>query len=113
MYRPERKKRRAVLALVVALLPISISSAHHSGAQYDRSTIVEKQATVIRFDFRNPHAYIYVSDADGVEWTVEMNSAVRLRRDGWSAESLKAATRLPFGQSPTRTRTRNASVRAT
>ena len=54
------------------------------------------EATVIRFEFRNPHAYIYVRDADGAEWTVEMNSAVRLRRDGWSANSLAGGDRITF-----------------
>jgi hypothetical protein len=81
--------------LVLAILPTT-GFSHHSGAQYDRSVIVEKTATVVRFDFRNPHAYLIMSDSDGAEWEVEMISAVRLRRAGWSAESFAVGDQLTF-----------------
>ena len=86
---------QVIAITVLAALP-TIAISHHSGAQYDRSTIVEKEATVIRFDFRNPHAYLIVSDSSGAEWEVEMISAVRLRRAGWDAESFARGDQLTF-----------------
>ena len=85
-----------LLIVALAVLSAGTSTAHHSGAQYDRSIIVEKEATVIRFDFRNPHAYLIMSDSDGVEWEVEMISAVRLRRAGWNAESFASGDQMTF-----------------
>ena len=58
--------------------------------------MVEKEVTVARFDFRNPHAYLIVNDSEGVQWEVEMISAVRLRRAGWDADSFTPGDRLTF-----------------
>jgi hypothetical protein len=51
---------------------------------------------VVRFDFRYPHAYLIVVDSGGEQWEVEMISAVRLRRAGWSAESFVEGDTLTF-----------------
>jgi hypothetical protein len=72
------------------------SWAHHSPAQYEEDVIVEKSATVIRFEFRNPHSYILVSDSDNAEWLLETSSAVRLRRKGWTAELFSPGDRISF-----------------
>jgi hypothetical protein len=85
-----------MLIMALAVLPTGTSTAHHSGAQYDRSIIVEREATVVWFDFRNPHAYLVVTDSEGVEWMVEMMSAVRLRREGWNAETMGKGDQVTF-----------------
>jgi hypothetical protein len=87
---------KTALLVVLTALSVGTSTAHHSGAQYDRSVIVEKEVTVVRFDFRNPHAYIFVIDSDGVEWIVEMISAARLRHAGWTAEKFVRGDQLTF-----------------
>ena len=96
MRNPARLSVQTILVVALAVLSVGTSTAHHSGAQYDRSVIIEKEATVVRFDFRNPHAYLIVSDSDDVAWEVEMISAVRLRRAGWNAESFASGDRLTF-----------------
>ncbi len=105
-----------MLVATLAVLSVGTSTAHHSGAQYDRSVIVEKEVTVVRFDFRNPHAYLIVSDSDGVEWMVEAISAVRLRREGWNAGSFASGDQVTFrayaNRNPQKNRVRLRSVTA-
>jgi len=106
-----------MVLLALTVLSFGTSTAHHSGAQYDRSVIVEKEATVVRFDFRNPHAYLIVTDTDGIEWMVETMSAVRLRREGWGAESLGRGDQVTFraiaNRNPQKNRVRLRSLTAT
>lgn len=87
---------QSILLVALAVLSVGASRAHHSGAQYNRSEIVEREATVVRFDFRNPHVYLIAVDADGIEWTVETMSAVRLRREGFDAESFASGDKISF-----------------
>jgi hypothetical protein len=96
MRNPAKLTVQTMLVVALAVLSVDTSTAHHSGAQYDRTVVVEKEATVVRFDFRNPHAYLIVTDTDGVEWMVEMISAVRLRREGWNAESFGRGDQVTF-----------------
>lgn len=84
------------LLMTLGLAPAGRLAAHHSPAQYDESALVEKSATIVRFEFRNPHTYILVRDADGAEWLLETSSAVRLRRAGWNAESFSPGDRISF-----------------
>ena len=86
----------AIVFAVLACSVIGTAAAHHSGAQYDSTDIVEMEATVVRFDFRNPHVYIVATDADGVEWMLETSSAVRMRREGWSKDSLTSGDQITF-----------------
>jgi hypothetical protein len=105
-----------MLLVTLAILSVGTSTAHHSGAQYDRSVIVEKEATVVRFDFRNPHSYLIVSDSDSVEWMVETISAVRLRREGWNAGSFASGDQVTFraiaNRNPQKNRVRLRSLTA-
>jgi len=116
MRNPARLTVQTALVVAMVVLSVGTSTAHHSGAQYDRSVIVEKEATVVRFDFRNPHAYLIVSDSDGVEWMVETMSAVRLRREGWDAESLAKGDQVTFraiaNRNPQKNRVRLRSLTA-
>jgi hypothetical protein len=91
--------RSAINVFLLATLVLGLtgqSSAHHSPAQYERLVIVEKNATVIRFEFRNPHTYILVRDSDDAEWMLETSSAVRLRRDGWSEDLFSPGDNITF-----------------
>lgn len=87
---------KVVLVISLSTALVELSPAHHSPSQYDQSVTVEKQATVIRFEFRNPHSYILVSDSDNAEWWLETSSAVRLRRKGWNPELFAPGDRILF-----------------
>ncbi len=68
-------------------------AAHHSTAMYNMDNPVTVTGTVKRFEWTNPHAFIYlaVKDENGkeVEWTVEMMSLNHLRSYGWMHTTVK------------------------
>ena len=63
-------------------------AAHHGTGMYDMSHPVTVTGVVKRFEWTNPHAYIYldVKDDKGntVEWVVEMMALNHLKSYGWS-----------------------------
>ena len=77
-------------ALLVAPAPMA---AHHSTSMYDMDNPVTVTGTVKRFEWTNPHAFIFVEvkDKDGqpVEWEVEMMSLNHLRSYGWVRDTVK------------------------
>lgn len=80
--------RNALLLLLVASSPCF---AHHGRApHYDESKPVHLEGVVSRFEFINPHAFVYldVSDATGkkVTWSCEMPSRTVLVRNGVTVE---------------------------
>src|SRR6266853_4775161 len=84
-----------VLALVALLASACIPAfAHHSlAAAYDEKKPVTLKGTVTKFDWTNPHVFLFldVVDAGGnvVNWAVEFPSRIELKRDGWTAESAR------------------------
>ena len=81
-----------VLGLVITGLP---AEAHHASAPfYDDTKSVEIIGTVARFNFRNPHSFIFIEaeneDGEMVEWEVEFGPAVQMSRRGWTRETIKA-----------------------
>lgn len=84
-------RTRFLILLCIAALP---AVAHHSfAAEFDDKQPVTLNGTVVKFDFMNPHSWIYldVTKADGkVErWAVETGSTNALFRRGWRKESLR------------------------
>jgi diphthamide biosynthesis methyltransferase len=79
------------LGLVLATTP---AFGHHSTAMYDMSNPTTVTGVVKRFEWTNPHAYIYLDVKDdkgnSVEWTVEMMSLNHLKGYGWSRDTVKA-----------------------
>ena len=78
-----------LLALIIAT-PLL---AHHSTAMYDMNHPVTVTGVVKRFEWTNPHAFVYleVKDEKGsaVEWEVEMMSLNHLRSYGWTRSTVK------------------------
>ena len=92
-----------VLAVAFAMTP---ALAHHSTAMYDSAHPVTVTGTVKRFEWANPHAFVYleVKDAKGnvVEWEVEMMSLNHLRNYGWTSKTVKPGDVLSCTGSPAR-----------
>jgi len=87
-------KRALFLIFVLGFLSASAPLlAHHGNAAYDETTPVRIKGTVTKFDWANPHVYIYldVKDIDGTvtHWSVESLSPERMARMGWTKESVK------------------------
>jgi DNA/RNA endonuclease YhcR with UshA esterase domain len=88
------KLRFLVLALALTLVfPGSTLFAHHSTAMYNMANPTTVTGTVKRFEWTNPHAYIYleVKDESGntTEWAIEMMSLNHLKSYGWSRNTVQ------------------------
>ena len=96
-------------ALVAAALP---AAAHHSYSMFDMNRKVVLDATVARFKWQNPHAFI---DADVVargrteRWAIEMTSPNNLVQSGWKRTSLKPGDRVKIHVHPLRNGSRGGA----
>jgi hypothetical protein len=76
--------------LVLSAVP---ASAHHAWVGYDMNTNTTVQGTVSKFEFINPHVWIYldVKDAKGniQKWETGGPSPIRMGGNGWNKNSLK------------------------
>src|SRR5688572_13877684 len=76
--------RRALLTTGLGLaFATTRAIAHHSTAMYDMATPVTVKGTVKRFEWTNPHAFIFLDVKDdkgeSVEWEIELMSLNHLR----------------------------------
>jgi hypothetical protein len=86
--------RLMALAVALSTLPLATPSlAHHSTAMYNMANPVTVTGVVKRFEWTNPHAYIYleVTNEKGtkVEWQIEMMSLNHLKSYGWTHDTVK------------------------
>jgi hypothetical protein len=93
----DRALHRWLLPLAAALAAPAVS-AHHSAAVYDMQSVVALRGTVRRYEWKNPHVYIFVDVEDErgepVEWAVEGESTALMTRSGWSATTLAPGDRV-------------------
>ena len=85
--------RRYLLAVAAPTMLAAPLSAHHSTAMYQMDHPTTVTGTVKRFEWTNPHAFIYldVKDEKGnsVEWEIELMSLNHLRSYGWVRTTVK------------------------
>ena len=101
--------RLALAAVLLAPLP---AVAHHSYSMFDMRKTVALEATVVRFKWQNPHAFIELDAAGrgGTErWAIEMTSPNNLTQDGWRRTSLKPGDRITVWVHPLRSGARGGS----
>ena len=89
-----RKFTVALATMLVAFVPAATPVfAHHSTAMYNMANPVTVTGVVKRFEWTNPHAFIYleVTDENGkkVEWQIEMMSLNHLKSYGWMHNTVK------------------------
>jgi hypothetical protein len=82
-------------AVAALLLTATRASAHHAfAAEYDESKRVTFTGIVTKFEWTNPHAWLYVEGKDEngktTSWGFEMGSPNGLAHRGWSRTALKA-----------------------
>jgi uncharacterized protein DUF6152 len=67
--------------------------AHHSTAMYDMANPVTVKGAVKRFEWTNPHAFIFLDVKDdkggSTEWEIELMSLNHLRSYGWIRTTVK------------------------
>jgi hypothetical protein len=83
---------------LTALLLVGTALAHHSPIVFDRTRQVTLTGTVTEFRWGNPHSWIHieVADADGkvANWSIEMDPASHLAREGWRSSTLKTGDKI-------------------
>lgn len=98
--------RPPVLAL--CLLGGGGALAHHSYSMFDPTRQLTVSGTVAKFEWRNPHTYIWIyspsKDNPGKYdlLAFENGSPAVLSRQGWSRESLKANDKVTVEFAPLR-----------
>lgn len=90
---------RFLLLPCLALFAVSALQAHHSlTAEYDQSKKVTLHGTLTSIDWRNPHAWIYLSvkEESGAtaKWQCELGSPNAMTRQGWTQDAAKAGDEL-------------------
>ena len=93
-----RLKWAALAAVLTCLMVAPPLSAHHSTAMYEMANPTTISGTVKRFEWTNPHAFIYldVKDDKGntVEWEIELMSLNHLRSYGWVRTTVKPGDQI-------------------
>ena len=86
-------KIRFVAILAAALMTTAAAGAHHSFAPFNTETEKTITGTVNRFEWTNPHTWLWIDVADEngkvVTWGVEGMSPNYLARRGWSKTTFK------------------------
>ncbi len=87
-------RRKTFLLICLGLFAGLALWGHHSlNAEYDQSKPVTLTGTFTQLDWRNPHAWIYLSvknASGGVEsWRCELGSPNAMSRVGFSRDSVK------------------------
>jgi hypothetical protein len=81
----------AALAMAMA----TPGASHHSTAMFEWGTSTElKGVTIERWDWTNPHTFLYVKDAAGNRWAFEGMSPSHLARAGWTKRSIQAGEKV-------------------
>ena len=96
----------AVVALGFVLTSPPAEAHHNSTPFYDDTQDVEVIGTVLRFNFRNPHSFIFIEAENEagelVEWEVELGAAVTMSRRGWTRETISAGDQIRAVGNPSR-----------
>jgi Family of unknown function (DUF6152) len=101
-------KRNLSFAILLALALANAPplAAHHSFAMFDNDHQLKITATVTKFDWQNPHIYIFATGGEGGKeaksWTVEGASPGILNRIGWKFNIVKVGDKVTMIIAPLR-----------
>ncbi len=86
-------KTLCAAAAALLLTTMRISAHHAFAAEYDENKRITVSGTVTRFEWTNPHAWLYVDGKDEsgkvTSWSFEMGSPNGLVHRGWRRAGLK------------------------
>jgi len=104
--------RQSLLAALAFTAVAGPAVAHHSYAMFDMQKTVVLDASVTRFKWQNPHAFIEADVAvngSSEHWAIEMTSPNNLAQEGWKRTSLKQGDRVRIWVHPLRSGARGGS----
>lgn len=95
------------LIILFALIFIEIDGyAHHSAARFNRNANVEIEGTIVRYEWSNPHVYLWIEEktanGDTVTWEIEGLSPAVLKRLGWSRDEVEVGDHVKVKGNPGR-----------
>lgn len=103
--------------LAATMLVGSVAWGHHSSAIYDMKSIRTITGVTTKYEWRNPHVYVYVEAADSTGeaaiWEIEANATSAMRRYGWSEDSLAPGDRVTVQFNPARRADKHAGFGVT
>jgi hypothetical protein len=108
VYEADMRRIRPLLLplLILAPAPAAVpAAAHHSYSMFDLNKKVVLDATVARFKWQNPHAFIEVdvrTSGGSERWAIEMTSPNNLSQAGWRRTTLKPGDRVKIHVNPLR-----------
>ncbi|HEY5623849.1 MAG TPA: DUF6152 family protein [Gammaproteobacteria bacterium] len=98
--------RNLPLVAFGAALAAAPVAAHHSPIIFDADSVVVIEGRISRFDWTNPHSYIFVETVDAAgqtrEWQVETDATPILSRNGWTSGSLVPGELVSIRANPDR-----------
>jgi hypothetical protein len=98
----------------MALAGTATGWAHHSPAAFDLASQITIQGKVSRFDWTNPHVYIYVTTTgaagEAVEWMIETDGTSLLTRSGWRRDTLAVGSLVTVRANPDRNARRHHAL---
>jgi hypothetical protein len=94
---------RTLLLLALLSLP-SLATSHHSVAMYDNDHLITLEGVVTKVEWTSPHVFLYfmtqTEDGEAVEWSVELDPPVLLRRYGWRQSTVEVGDAIKFTGAP-------------
>ena len=87
----------AIMTLAAAFSTVPPVFAHHGLARFDTTHIVTMKGTITRFDWINPHSYVYADITENgktANWMLECGSLGMLSRFGWSPDVVKRGDKV-------------------
>ena len=88
---------------VAAALAAHAVRAHHSPARYDLQAQRSVEGTIARYEWGNPHVYLFVREAGADRvWTVEAYPSTAMKQYGWAKDTFAAGDRVVVVGNPGR-----------
>ena len=108
-------KTLCAVAAVLLLSAMRISAHHAFAAEYDETKRVTVSGAVTKFEWTNPHVWLYVDGKDEndkvTSWGFEMGSPNGLLRRGWRQMELKKGDQVTVEGYGAKDRSNVANVR--
>jgi hypothetical protein len=79
--------------------------AHHSVALYDTDNLTTVKGVVTKIEWTSPHVFVYFAadeNGESVDWSMELDPPVLLRRYGWSKETVNVGDTIICTGAPAR-----------
>jgi Family of unknown function (DUF6152) len=96
----------AALSAVFAVSVVVPALAHHSFGRYEMTKSSEIEGTVHKFEWSNPHCWLFVdvasANGDTVTYGFELQSVGEMLRRGWKRTALKSGDKVKIKFRPLR-----------